>query len=257
MDGLGHYLMKLNFFLVLMKLRLALIDELLVTIFGLSSKSQVSAIFTTCIPHLAKELGVLLKWTSAALVKKNLPANFKDDNTYSTCRVILDCWEAEVQRPSSFSANSMLYSDYKGRTAYKVLVGVTPDGYISFVSSAYPGSISDAAITRESGILDMLDPSDGLMADKGFTLSAQDLQPRGLHLVLPPFKRGDKPMSSSEVASTRNFANRQIIVENAIGRMRTYEFLNVKLPVSATHTKLVSDLVKVVAVLTNMQTALR
>ena len=64
-------------------------------------------------------------------------------------------------------------------------------------------------------------------------------------------------MSSSEVASTRNIANRRIIVENAIGRMHTYEFLNVKLPISATHTKLVSDLVKVVAVLSNMQTALR
>ena len=151
----------------------------------------------------------------------------------------------------------MLYSDYKGCTTYKVLTGVTPDGYMSFVSSAYPDSISNPAITRESGILDKLEPGDGLMADKGFTLTAHDLQPRGLHLVLPPFKDGDKPMSKTDVTSTRDIANRRIIVENAIGRMRNFEMLNRTQPISATHSQLVSEMVKVTAALANMQNAIR
>ena len=37
--------------------------------------------------------------------------------------------EAQVQKPLTFSTNAILYSDYKGRTTNKVLIGVTPDGY--------------------------------------------------------------------------------------------------------------------------------
>ncbi len=41
--------------------------------------------------------------------------------------------------------------------AFKVLVGISPDRAITFVSSLFP--ISDKALTRESGILDLLRPS--------------------------------------------------------------------------------------------------
>ena len=95
------------------------------------------------------------------------------------------------------------------------------------------------------------------MADKGFTLTSHDLQPRGLHLVLPPFKDGDNPMSKTDVTSTRDIANRRIIVENAIGRMRNFEMLNRTLPISATQSQLVSEMVKVTAALANMQNAIR
>ena len=64
-----------------------------------------------------------------------------------------------------------------------MLFGVTPDGYISFIYRAWPGSILDNAITVKSGILD-LEPGDCIMADKGFTLSNSELQPRGLELVV-------------------------------------------------------------------------
>ena len=81
-----------------------------------------------------------------------------------------------MQRPSSFSTNAMMYWAYKSTTTYNVLTGVTPDGYISFISQAYPGAIiSDPAITRLSGILDQLQPGDSIIAEKGFTLTAADL----------------------------------------------------------------------------------
>ena len=118
-----------------------------------------------------------------------------------------------------FSANSMMYSNYKSRTTYKVLPGVTPDGCISFVSNAYPGSISDPAIVRESKVLEKLQVGDGVMADQGVTLNATDLQLRGLHLVLPLFKSGDHPMKKNEVQRTKEIANRHIVVENASGHM--------------------------------------
>ena len=113
--------------------------------------------------------------------------SFQSNRTYSRVRAILDCAEFEMEAPSALSLNAMTYSDYKGRNTVKVLFAVTPDGYISFDSEAYDGSILDNAITLKSKILDMLDTGLELMADKGFIPSNSELQPIGLELVLPPF----------------------------------------------------------------------
>ena len=48
-------------FLVLLKLRHASKDDLLAILFGLSSKSQVSSIFTARVPHLAHELAPIMR----------------------------------------------------------------------------------------------------------------------------------------------------------------------------------------------------
>lgn len=45
-------------------------------------------------------------------------------------------------------------------------MGLHPDGYISFVSDAFPGAISDNELTMASGFLDTLSPQQDVMADK-------------------------------------------------------------------------------------------
>ena len=89
------------------------------------------------------------------------------------------------------------------------------------------------------------------MADEGFTLTAQDLQPRRLHLVLQLFQSGNKPMSKSNVAPIR-----RIVVKIAFGHMHNFDVFNMTLPITDTQAHVVSDMVKVIAVLTNMQTAI-
>ena len=42
----------------------------------------------------------------------------------------------------------MTFSNYKNRNTFKALVGISPDGVITFVSPLYPGSISDKQLTR-------------------------------------------------------------------------------------------------------------
>lgn len=76
--------------------------------------------------------------------------------------------EVKVQTPSSNIFNSETYSHYKSHTTFKSLVGITPHGAVSFVSSLYTGSISDKAITERSGILDLIEPGDQVKA--GFFL---------------------------------------------------------------------------------------
>lgn len=64
-------------------------------------------------------------------------------------------------------------------------------------------------------------------------------------------------MTSGNVALNRKIANRRIIVENAIGRMKTFDILHKKLPIKFAESGLVSHIVKVVAILANFGPPLR
>ena len=39
-----------------------------------------------------------------------------------------------------------------------------------FISLAYPGSVSDREITKQSGYMDMMEPYTELMVDQGFNI---------------------------------------------------------------------------------------
>ena len=129
--------------LVLVKLRCGLPSKILLELFDcVSHHSEVTELLKTWIPFMAEHLEPIMPSPSPADVRANLPTGFRARPEYHATRMILDCSEFEVERPSSLSLNAMFYSDYKGRTTVKVLFGVTPDGCITFVSPAFPGAIS-------------------------------------------------------------------------------------------------------------------
>ena len=76
------------------------------------------------------------------------------------------------------------FSNYKQRNTYKALLGVAPNGTITFVSDLFYGSESDKSITQRSGLLEQLQPGDLVVADKGFTI--QSILPEGVLLNIPP-----------------------------------------------------------------------
>ena len=55
-----------------------------------------------------------------------------------------------------------------------------------FVSDLYPGSVSDKELVRLSGLLDLLESGDSVMADRGFDIEAE-LALLGVKLNFPPF----------------------------------------------------------------------
>ena len=61
----------------------------------------------------------------------------------------------------------LCYSSYKGGHTLKFLIGIAPDGQITFVSPVYGGRVTDCQLTTESGILLLLEVGDEIMADKG------------------------------------------------------------------------------------------
>lgn len=114
-----------------------------------------------------------------------MPPSFK--KRYSSVWVIIDSTEIYIKKPSSLVNQSLTFSNYKHHTTVKFLVGISPSGVISFVSEGWPGKTSDRKLIISSGLIDLLDDTDSVMADKGFTIRDVLLK-KNCQLNIPPFK---------------------------------------------------------------------
>ena len=85
--------------------------------------------------------------------------------------VIIDCFEIFIERPFNLKARAMTWSNYKHHNTVKVLLGITPQGVISFVSDSWGGRVSDKHLTENSGILKKLLPGDVVLVDRGFDIA--------------------------------------------------------------------------------------
>lgn len=132
---------------------------------------------------------------------------------------------------TSLLLQSQLYSTYKSNTTLKGLICITPYGVISFVSSLYTGGISDKGITRCSGILDLLEPGDSVMADKGFDIEDL-LREKGVELNIPLFLESLEQFSAQDVQKTKTIASLRIHVERAMRRVKGYHFFGSDVPLS-------------------------
>ena len=234
-------------FLFLHKLRLGNKDDELAEKFDVGP-STVSRITITWANYLYFVLGSIPVWPSRAKVDARMPAVFKA--TYPKTRVILDCTEIKTQRPSSLYLNSELYSHYKSSQTFKGLIGIVPTGAVSFVSSLYPGSISDKEITKQSNILRLIEPGDEVMTDKGFLIEDL-LMTKGASLVIPPFLSMKSQLEKEEVATTQVIARLRIHVERAIRRIKVYHIFSGVVPLSLAGT--INQMWTVCCLLTNFQ----
>ncbi len=80
----------------------------------------------------------------------------------------------------------------------KVLIGITPQGVISYLSQCWGGRTSDKHITENCGFLDKILPGDLILADRGFDIKdVVGLQ--GAEAKIPAFTKGKSQLSPLEL----------------------------------------------------------
>lgn len=234
-------------FMFCVRLKLGLFEQDLAHRFNIH-RTSVSRKLITWSNFLYFFLGSQVIWPSREDVNRFMPDGFK--RLYPSTRVILDCTEIFVQTPSSLLLQSQLYSSYKSNTTLKGLIGITPNGAVSFVSCLYTGSISDKEITRCSGILDLLEPGDSIMADKGFDIEEM-LRGKNVKFNIPPFLKNQEQFSAQDVQTTKAIASLRIHVERAIRRIKEFHFFDSDIPLSMLGS--INQLYTVACLLTNFQ----
>lgn len=145
--------------------------------------------------------------------------------------VVIDCFEVFMEKPSTFLARAQTFSSYKHHNTIKVLIGITPQGSVSFFSEAWGGRTSDKYLTENCGFLEHLVPGDMVMADRGFTIT-ESVGLKQAKLVIPAFTKGKAQLDPVDVERTRGIANVRIHVERVIGLLRRkYTIIQSALPI--------------------------
>ena len=231
-------------FLTLMKLKLNLLNDDLSVRFNIS-RETVSNIFKTWLYALHE---ILFEQLMKDIPSRNknkmcMPTSF---SSFTNCKVIIDCTDLSTIHPKNMERQRATYSSYKHRNTLKGLIGVAPNGVVTFACKLYPGSTSDKKITEHCGITKKLSAGDLVLADKGFLIS--DVLPDGVSLNLPPFLTTPQ-FTPAQVVRTRTIAKARIHVERAIRRIKSYTIL---CSIPATLIPHASVVFQVCAALTNL-----
>ena len=214
---------------VLMKLRLNCPFQDLAFRWGVSP-STVSRMFYKWINVMNERMKFLIMWPKREILKQNMPQAFKD--SFPNSIGIIDCSEVFIERATGFQAQAKTYSNYKRHNTIKFLIAVTPCGTISYISKCWGGRVSDRYLTQQCGFLDLLQPGDVVLADRGFNIE-DDLKFYGAKLEIPAFTRGKKQLSVEEVERSKRLSRVRIHVERVIGLLKMkYKIMEGPLPLS-------------------------
>ncbi len=124
-------------FLTLIRLRLNLPIQHIAHLFHVDRKT-VSKTFSDTINVLHVRISPLINWPGRDALSATLPHKYVEAFGKRVA-VILDCFEIFTQRPSNLKAQAQSYSHYKHNTTMKYLIGITPQGSISFISKGWGG----------------------------------------------------------------------------------------------------------------------
>ena len=223
-----NMLLNDELFMFLCRLKAGLLEQDMSVRFS-CSVSTISRKIVTWVNFLYFVLGSIPIWLPRETIQELMPECFK--SLYPRTRVIIDCTELRIQQPSSLVLNSQSYSHYKGTNTFKCLIGIAPHGAITFISSLYTGCMSDIEITKLCGLLDLLEPGDAVMADKGFTLR-KILAERGVTLNIPELLSSKRQFTISEIEHTEEVAKLRIHIERMNRRIKENHLFDTPIPLS-------------------------
>ena len=217
-----------QFMVLFLRLRLNLTCEDISYRFNVS-QSTVSRIFLNILDLTFARVSFLVRWPEREELYKTMPMSFRQ-HFGTKVTVIVDCFEVFIERPLNLLARAQTFSSYKHHNTIKFLIGIAPQGAITFISKAWGGRTSDKWITEQCGILKNLLPGDVILADRGFNIE-ENAALYCAEVKIPSFTRGKKQLEAFDVESTRKIASVRIHVERVIGLVRRkYKILQSTLP---------------------------
>ncbi|KAL4153008.1 hypothetical protein QTP88_000841 [Uroleucon formosanum] len=206
--------------MTLMKLRLNLDFIDLGVRFGCTRKTINNIVLTWIhVFHTVLFKGFMESVPSELKNRACLPSIF---NNFVNCRIILDCTEIFTAIPGKMYMQKLTYSNYKHRYTLKGLVGIAPNGVLTFCSCLCPGSTSDKEIVKNSGVLNIFSSGDLILADEGFLINY--LLPEGVSVNIHPFLASPQ-FTPNQVIRTLTIAQARIHIERAICRIKGYSIL--------------------------------
>ncbi|GBP33311.1 hypothetical protein EVAR_30899_1 [Eumeta japonica] len=210
---------KNRLLIFLMKMKTGLTFSALSVLFGVH-RTTVSRIFQLILYDLTSATANLVFWPDKATVRATTPECFSPG--YSDTRVIIDCTEFRIEVPPAVDDRVVCYSHYKKGFTAKVIIGITPGGFICFKSKVAGGRKTDSQMTVESGLLDLLETGDVVLDDKGFPEIKKVLDDSGreVKIVMPPFLTKKHEFSKEETQNTYEVARVRIHVERIMQRLR-------------------------------------
>ncbi|CAJ1078014.1 uncharacterized protein LOC116729894 [Xyrichtys novacula] len=222
--------------------RLPLIDELFLffcrVAAGLREKTlsaifdvslfTVNHIILTWTNYLYLILGSLPMWMTRGQVQATMPEEVKLH--CPQVRVIIDYTEIHCEPAPSHCLQPETPQKYKKHITYKSMIGIAPCGLITFVSKLYNGSLSDAVITKKSQILELLEPGDGVIANK-CSSTEKMLSEVGATLLISPVENSPQ-LSTKDTCKTQAIARLRALGERAIDRVKRYCLWDGPVPLS-------------------------
>ncbi|XP_065302248.1 uncharacterized protein [Dermacentor albipictus] len=197
------------------------------------SQSTVSRNVNKWLDVAYVQLSRAVQWPDRETLRATMPMTFRKSFGVEVA-VVIDCFEVLIEGPSSKLARSHTWSNYKSHNTVKHLMGIAPQGVVTFVSKGSCGRASDKVIAEKCGISNNLLPGDAVLADRGFTI-ADSVSMHCAKLAMPTFTKGKQQLSAMDVEKTHKIANVRIHVERVervIGLVRNnYRILKLTLPV--------------------------
>ncbi|KAG4068975.1 hypothetical protein HA402_005636, partial [Bradysia odoriphaga] len=184
---------------------------------------------TSTVTNVVRTWVLLMHEVLFVQLMKNVPSRKKNKTclpqafiVLCECRMVLDGVEFFCDKPFNMEKQKSAYSSYKHHCTCKALVGIAPNGFVTYVSELYPGSISDKKLVAHCGVLKHLVPGDMILADKGFLV--EDILPFGVHLNIPPFLTTEQ-FTPEQVRQTERVARARVHVERAINKIKNFRIL--------------------------------
>jgi hypothetical protein len=195
------------------------------------SPTTVGNMFYETIQAMFVKIGGFVQWPDRDTLHTSMPHQFVETFGKNVA-VIIDCFEIFIERPSNLKARAQTFSNYKHNHTIKYLIGIAPQGAITFISKGWGGRTTDKHVTENDGFLINLVPGDIVLADRGFDIKDSVLM-MNADVKIPIKTTGRAQLDAKDIEETRSLAHLRIHVERVIGNLcNKYEILTGTIPIS-------------------------